>query len=337
MYKRQPLDLAYESLAPNTFGNFSISSLLIKTAFSSRSENSSATFDKFKENRILIARRLAAEDPNSQGVNDEGFPNGYGSSNQAVLLPAFLAAYSGTNAENISTSAFKDTPLPNWDIKYTGLMKMKWFKKRFKRFSLAHGYRSTYTINQFQTNLEFDGDDRSLTDQNGNFRNEILFSNVNLIEQFSPLFKIDMETKGSIKVSAEMKKDRALSFSFDNNLLTEIFGNEYIIGLGYRLKDLSFPLRVGGKRRMLKSDLNFKMDLSLRENQTVIRYIDLDDSEVTAGQSIYGLNFTADYSLSKNLTALFFYDHTFSTFAISTAFPQTTIRGGFTLRYNFGN
>ncbi len=336
-FRVRPSDLAYESLAPNTFGNFSISSLLIKTAFSSRSENSSAAFDTFKQNRAVIARRLAAEDPNSVGENEGGFPVGYGSNNQAVLLPAFLAAYSGTSAEKVSTNAFKDTPLPNWDIKYTGFMKVKWFKKKFKRFSLAHGYRSTYTINQFQTNLEFDRRDRSLTDQNGNFRNELLFSNVNLIEQFSPLFKLDMETKSSVKVSAEMKKDRALSFSFDNNLLTEIFGNEYVVGLGYRLKDLALPLRVGGKRRIVKSDLNFKMDLSLRENQTVIRYIDLDDSEVTAGQSIYGLNFTVDYSLSKNLTALFFYDHTFSTFAISTAFPQTTIRGGFTLRYNFGN
>jgi len=64
---------------------------------------------------------------------------------------------------------------------------------------------------------------------------------------------------------------------------------------------------------------------------------DSDVVQTTAGQDIYGIRFTADYALSRNLTALFFYDHTFSTFAISTAFPQTTIRSGFTLRYNFGN
>ena len=33
-------------------------------------------------------------------------------------------------------------------------MKMKWFKKNFKRFSITHGYRSSYTINQFRTNLD---------------------------------------------------------------------------------------------------------------------------------------------------------------------------------------
>jgi len=37
------------------------------------------------------------------------------------------------------------------------------------------------------------------------------------------------------------------------------------------------------------------------------------------------------------LTAIFYFDYAFSEYAISTAFPQTTIRSGFTLRYNFGN
>jgi len=87
----------------------------------------------------------------------------------------------------------------------------------------------------------------------------------------------------------------------------------------------------------MKSDLNFKLDLSLRDNKTIIRFLDIENNQITAGQTIYGVNFIVDYALSKNLTALFYYDHTFSEFAISTAFPQTTIRSGFTLRYNFGN
>ena len=128
-----------------------------------------------------------------------------------------------------------------------------------------------------------------------------------------------------------------MSLSFANNLLTEIRGNEYIIGLGYRLSDLTFSTKISGRKQVIKSDLNLRADLSLRQNETLIRYLDVDNTQVTAGQDIYGLKFTADYALSKNLTALFFYDHTFSEYSISTAFPQTTIRGGFTLRYNFGN
>ena len=216
-------------------------------------------------------------------------------------------------------------------------MKLKWFKKRFKRFSIQHGYRAGYTVNQFQSNLDFDTNNPNAVDQAGNFKTEIILSNVNLTEQFSPLIKIDFEMKNSVKILAEIRKDRALSLSFANNLLTEIQGNEFIIGLGYRIKDLRISTNLGGKKKVLKSDLNFKLDLSRRDNKTIIRYLDLENNQTTAGQTLYGIQFTADYALSKNLTALFYYDHTFSEYAISTAFPQTTIRSGITLRYNFGN
>jgi cell surface protein SprA len=216
-------------------------------------------------------------------------------------------------------------------------MKLDWFKKRFKRFSLQHGYRASYTVNQFQTNLDYDPNEPTAVDQAGNFKSEVFLSNVNLTEQFSPLIRIDFEMKNSVKILAELRKDRALSLSFANNLMTEIQGNEIVLGLGYRIKDLKIGTNFGGKKKILKSDLNFKIDLSRRDNKTIIRYLDIENNQTTAGQTIYGLQFSADYALSKNLTALFYYDHTFSEYAISTAFPQTTIRSGLTLRYNFGN
>jgi len=216
-------------------------------------------------------------------------------------------------------------------------MKLKWFKKRFKRFSIQHGYRAGYTVNQFQTNLDFDPNNPTATDQAGNFKPKVFLTNVNLTEQFSPLIRVDFEMKNSIKILVELRKDRALSLSFANNLLTEIKGEEIILGLGYRIKDLRIGTNFGGKKKVLKSDLNFKLDLSRRDNITIIRYLDIQNNQTTAGQTIYGAQFTVDYALSKNLTALFYYDHTFSEYAISTAFPQTTIRSGLTLRYNFGN
>jgi cell surface protein SprA len=141
----------------------------------------------------------------------------------------------------------------------------------------------------------------------------------------------------SVKILADIQKDRAISLSFDNNLLTEINGNQYTLGLGYRIKDLKIDTKFGGRQRILSSDLNFKADVSYRHNETVIRYLNINNSQVTAGQDIWAINFTADYALSKNLTAMVYYDHSFSEYAISTAFPQTTIRSGITLRYNFGN
>ena len=332
-------ELDYNHLVGNTFGNFNISTALIKTAFSKSDENQSAAFDDFRTNRLVVANRLARDFyGNSTFPTDaEGYPVGFGKNNQAVLLPAFLSAYSGQSADKVKLGAFRDVPIPNWTLKYTGFMKMKWFKKHFKRFSITHGYRSSYTINQFRTNLDFDPTDPEALDQGGNFKNKILFSNINLEEQFSPLFRIDFEMKNSIKILAEMKKDRILSMSFDNNLLTEIQGKEYIIGLGYRIKDVKIRSKLAGAKQTIKSDLNMKADISVRDNKTIIRYLDLENNQITQGQTIWGLKYSADYAFSKNLTALFYFDYTFSEYAISTAFPQTTIRSGFTLRYNFGN
>ncbi|GHC42188.1 T9SS outer membrane translocon Sov/SprA [Ulvibacter litoralis] len=329
----------YRSLTPNTFGNFNISTMLIKTAFGSSNDVTSAAFEDFRTNRLVIADRLATEYYGSASFDrdEDGYPVGFGKESQDVLLPAFLSAYKGSNASKEKTGIFRDVPLPNWDMKYTGLMRIKWFKKLFKRFSLQHGYRAGYTVNQFQSNLDYDPNTPEATDQAGNYKSKTFLTNVNLTEQFSPLIRIDFEMKNSMKILAEYRKDRALSLSFANNLLTEIKGDEIILGFGYRVKDLRIATSFGGKKTIMKSDLNFKLDLSRRENRTIVRYLDINNNQTTAGQTIYGLQFTTDYALSKNLTALFYYDHSFSEYAISTAFPQTTIRGGFTLRYNFGN
>ena len=329
----------YRSLTPNTFGNFNITTVLIGTAFGSSNEFTSAAFEDFRSNRLIIADRLATDFYGNTTFprDDDGYPVGFGKESQDVLLPAFISAYKGVDASNEKTGILRDFPLPNWDIKYTGLMRLKWFKKRFKRFSLQHGYRADYTVNQFQSNLDYDINDPQSTDQAGNFKSKTLLTNVNLTEQFSPLLRVDFEMKNSIKILAEYRKDRALSLSFANNIMTEIKGDEIVVGLGYRIKDLKIGTNFGGKKTIMKSDLNFKLDVSRRENRTIIRYLDVANNQTTAGQTIYGLQFSTDYALSKNLTALFYYDHTFSEYAISTAFPQTTIRGGFTLRYNFGN
>jgi len=342
------LSNGYNSLIDNTFGNFNISTSLIKTAFSQSDENISVPFEDFKSNRLVIANRLAREfyGTTPYTTDLEGYPEGFGKNSQAVLLPSFLAAYSGKKSSKISLDAFRDIPIPNWTLKYTGLMRNKWFKKRFKRFSLTHGYNASYTINQFRTNLDYAAADPNLEyaiqapntkDQSGNFKAKTLYSNINLVEQFSPLVKIDMEMKNSIKLTAEVKKDRSLSLSFDNNLLTEIQGNEYIFGLGYRIKDLRIRSKLAGPRNIIKSDLNMKADISMRNNKTIIRYLDLDNNQVSAGQTIWSMRYAADYAFSKNLTAIFYFDYAFSEYAISTAFPQTTIRSGLTLRYNFGN
>lgn len=351
----------YNSRSPFSTGNFTISTVMISTSFSKSDEVSSAAFQDFRDNRLVIANRLAENFYNGQvprygdALNpiptdtadprynfyssNAGFPVGFGRNNQAVLIPAFLAAYTGKDENKASTSIFKDIPIPNWTIKYNGLMRYNFFKERFKRFSLQHSYRAAYTINSFRSNFEFDQNPGGQDNEGfGNFFNQTIVQNVNLLEQFNPLIRVDFEMRNSFKLLAEMKKDRALSMSFDNNLLTEVQGQEFIIGLGYRLKDVVINSALADNSTgVIKSDINFRIDFSYRNNKTIVRYLDYDNNELAGGQDIWAAKLTADYSFSKNLTAIFYYDHTFSQAVISTAFPLTNIRSGFTLRYNFGN
>nr|WP_315139878.1 cell surface protein SprA [uncultured Flavobacterium sp.] len=334
-------DGQYNARSPYSTGIFSISAVLIKTSFSTSNETASAAFDDFRQNRLTVANRLASQRgidvTNPVNLDAEGYPLGYGKNSQAVLLPAFLAAYSGSNAADVSLGIFRNFPIPNWAVKYNGLMRYDFFKKNFKRISLQHNYRASYTINSFRSNFEYDKNPNG-TDASGNFYNKTIMSNINLVEQFSPLVRMDFELKSSLKVLTEIKKDRALSMSFDNNLLTEVKGVEYIVGLGYRFKDVIFSSRLADNPTgIIKSDINIKGDLSYRNNQTIVRYLDYDNNQLAAGQNIWSLKITADYSFSKNLTAIFYYDHSFSKAVVSTSFPLTNIRSGFTMRYNFGN
>jgi len=336
-------DGQYNSRSPYNYGNYSMSTVLIKTAFSQSDENMSDAFNDFRENRLKIANRLAIgrgiDINNPTNIDADGYPKGYGKNSQAVLLPAFYAAYTGTDASNVKTGPFRDVPIPNWNVKYTGLMRYQWFKDKFKRFSLQHGYRASYTINSFRSNFEYDNNpDPNVSSGTVNYPVKTIISNVNLVEQFNPLVRLDFEMKNSFKILAEMKRDRALSLSFDNNLLTEVKGNEYIIGLGYRVKDVTFSSMLAeDPSGVIKSDLNFKADVSFRNNKTIVRYLDYENNQLGGGQNIWSIKFTTDYSFSKNLTAIFYYDHSFSKAVISTTFPITNIRSGLTLRYNFGN
>ena len=331
-------NLEYIPKNSSILGNFGMSTILIKTAFNFSIDSENLNFEKFRKNRIIIAKRLSEKSSfSSLGNDEEGYPIGFGKNQQSVLLHSFVSAYSGSDPNQVELNPIKKTPLPNWNLKYTGLTKIKSLSKIFNRFSLNHAYRASYTLNNYQTNFDYDPLIPDKTDQIGNYIPERLFSNINLVEQFNPLVRLDVEFKNSLKILAELRKERAISLSLDNNLITESNGDEYVVGIGYRIPDVRFRTNFGGRKVVLKGDLNIKADISYRENITLLRNLEYDNNQVTAGQRLMNIKVTADYMLTKNLTALFFYDHNFSEFAISTAFPQISIRSGFTIRYNFGN
>ncbi len=319
------LDPYFNNPPANEIGNFAISHFMLGTSF----KNSDQLFTDFLANRSIIANRLA---------NQTGQPiAGYGDSNQSVLLPAFLATYSGENLHKTKLSAFRNIPLPNWNITYKGLSKIKWFKKRFRTVTLSHKYQSAYSVLGFNSNLQYDANTPLQTDISNNYINETLYSGVNLVEGFSPLIKVDVKMKNSFSFRGEIKTDRSLNMNFANSSITEVKGKEYIVGLGYKIKNVKWRMKIGENRRVFKGDINFKADFGIRDNITHIRSFETQTDQITGGQRIMTIKFTADYSLNKNLTASFFYDQNSSRFAISTTFPRNSINSGISIRYNIGN
>jgi cell surface protein SprA len=78
----------YNSRSPYDFGNFNISTILIKTAFSQSDINVSEAFDAFRTNRLVVADRLAEKYYATGSIprDAEGFPVGFGKNSQQVLL-----------------------------------------------------------------------------------------------------------------------------------------------------------------------------------------------------------------------------------------------------------
>lgn len=283
----------------------------------------------------------------SQGMtgtlNPDGFVEGYGLANSYILIPAFKAAMGGKklNRENPTKSKF---PLPNWHIIYSGLKNIPLVNKYFAKFDVLHGYKSTYTMSGIQSSSDYYNYEvnknsvspPSSKDRNGNYLNPYTFSQIGYVEEFAPLIGADVTMRNNMQFRAMYNKNRAYVLGVQNYTLTEDAGSEYIFGFGYIIKDLKMKLRFRGKTRTIKSDLNLKFDFSLRDNKTRITNILDDNSQVTGGQRILGVNLSADYNFSQNFQIKLFYNQLITKYKISTAYPLSTLRAGLTANFTFG-
>ena len=326
--------------APIETGSFSMSFLTYKTSF----KDGETTFENFLNARANISARQGAENKNSLGTID-GFAQGYNSESQNVLIPAFIAAYSGKNSTNSTLNTFPKIPKPNWRVTYDGLSKMELIKKYFKSFTLSHAYRSSYNVGGYTTNLLYHEDaqgDADVFEQvssisaNPNFLSKYQIITVTISEQWSPFIKLDMTLNNSILVSFEYKKDRNLSLGLTAKTITEVAGKEIVAGTGYRLRDIKMGnLKIKGNP--IKSDVNLKADVSFRKNETTTRLIVQDLSQPTGGTNIISIKVSADYVISNRINIRVFYDRIINKPVISNSFPTTSTNAGLSLRLTLSN
>ena len=323
-------------------GNFSMTYLPIRTAFIRDGENfQNDVFDQFVFNRWDVANRLAGQSDFSNPVFDRAeFPDGYGPTQQDVVIPAFLAAYTGQSVEEVPLNPLNYSILdalmnPNWNFNYDGLSKIKALKKIFRTVTLNHGYRSNLTIGGYTSNPAFEltaegAPIRDLSEEKS-FVHETQINIITITEQFAPLVGFDITLNNSLNAKLEWRKDRNLALSTANYQVTEIRGEEYVAGIGYTFQQVQLPFEIGGKKP--KSDLTLRVDLSIRDNLMITRRMVELTNLVTSGQKVISIKVAADYLISRALTVRAFYDQMVNQPRTTITFPTSNINAGLSLRF----
>ncbi len=338
-FRWNPTTNQYESQSRQDMATLSYTTISFGTAFAMTQRKGdfiSATFEDLRGRRVDVSERLGTDNPGSNQLNS-GYYDGYGGTQQQVVIGAFLTSFTGKSINDKNINPVKNMPLPNWSINYNGLTKFDFFKKYVRNFVIRHSYSSTVSVSGMQSNLKaaFDPNGNpTARDDNNNYIAPNTIQSVTLTERFSPLIGFDAtwNIKGQGLITKfEYRKDRSATLSLNNNQVTEILGNEIIIGTGYKFTKVNLPFK-----KIEPSPVNIRVDLSLRDNLTVIRKIVENSNQATAGQRVVSLKTSADYNIGQNLTIQFYYDQTINTPKIATSYPTGNLSTGIRLRFNLG-
>ncbi|RHJ86588.1 cell surface protein SprA [Parabacteroides sp. AM08-6] len=353
----------YDGMPEQRGGNFTMTTIALGSALSGSgnagNNYSSKTFDKFLANRTIIAQRLEQKYsglnyPNQGFIKEQGLGgrpynpgenniNGVNQNSADVLIPAFLAAYTGKDPGKIGLTAFPSlrSLLPNWRMTYDGLIQIPVIKKYFKSVTLSHQYRCTYSVGAYSSFLNWVdagldglGYIQSILNDNPSPSSPYSISTVSLTESFSPLLGADATLLNNITLRADYTTTRNLSLNTTSYQLVEGLSKKMTIGLGYKLTEFNKVLKMK-KTRDFSNDLTVRLDFSYNKMQSLIRKIEDGFTQATSGNIAKTLQFSADYGLSRALTIRAFYDIQINEPLISSAsYPTSNSNYGISLRFS---
>lgn len=336
----------FNSLTPSRSGSYNISILTINTAFTKDGEdNSSEIFSAFEANRAVIKQRL--DQRNGEGE--------YALNSQDVLIPAFLAAYSGKSAGEVSLSPFPKIPIPNWRVDYAGLSRIPKLAEVFSSVNLTHSYTSALSINNFTNSLTYTdsllGTGPALTSDDFDLSNQIenypmasisnenglipvyVMSQVLISERFAPLIGINIRTKSRVTARIEYKKERNMALNLSNSQITELKSNDLTLDYGMTKSGYKLPFKVQGRTITLENDITFRIAFTIRDTKTLQRFID-EEPKVTAGNINYQIRPTVSYMLNEQLNLQFYFERNLNQPQISNSFKRATTAFGIQLRFS---
>ena len=349
-------------------GSYIKTHMALATAFKGIDMNDnykSEVFEKFLSNIPVVTQRLQ-EQYMGKTYPDRGFLRGtqlagstynieYGAVNpfsSDVLIPAFMAAYSGKDAKKVDLNPFPGLKsiLPNWRITYDGLMRIPFFKRVFKSFNLKHNYECTYEVGSYNSYSDWVtiGDGLGFTKdavRSGNIPYPIPTSpyniaTVNLNEKFAPVIGFDATFLNDLSLNLQYDIQRKLSLNPSAGKLVEASSKSFTVGGSYKIANFNQVLKIKAKQQNVNNDLTLNLNIKMSNNTSLIREwkISEDDSQgdfskPTAkpqnGTRTWSVNFTANYVLSKRITLGAYFDYQANTPLVSTnSYPTTSSNYG---------
>ncbi len=348
---------------PTTFnGSYNITMVALATAFKpvGNAENNYASeaFTNLMNNRQYFADRLNSRYRNTRYPNTGFMANhplagkeydpalgGYNVNSPEVLIPSFLAAYTGQNRDLVDTSPFPSLAslLPNWRISYDGLSRIQWVRDNFRSISITHAYTARYSIGSYtsySTWVAMGNDDnalgyiRDVQSNNPIPSSPYDISSVSLTEQFSPLIGINAVLKNSMTAKLEYKKQRNLALNLSSTQLIDAMTDEFVIGWGFVVKDFDLILKLkNDTQSRIKNDLKLNADLSYKDIRSLLRKIDQNLTQASSGNRLLTIKFMADYVFSSKVNIQVFYDRQVSTPLISSTFPVSSTNFGVSFKF----
>lgn len=312
--------------------------MAIRTAFNSdNGEKESSAFHAFEDNLEIIRGRFALL---------TGQPE-FDTASQDVLIPAFIAAYTGQDAHSISLSPFPNSPLPNWRVEYTGLSKLPALRDAFQMVSITHAYTSSYSVVNYSNSLQYsDPDYLGLNipiedynrryfglNENGEAVPVYVINQVLISEQFAPLIGINIRTKGRLSANLQYRTKRDLALNISNAQISEVSTKDISFELGYTKNNMRLPFKTQGRTVVLKNDITFRLNVSVIDTRTLQRKIG-EPGTVTNGNINFQLRPNINYALNEKLTVQAYFERTVHDPIISSSFPRATTRFGIRVSFN---
>ena len=351
--RTQSVQFMYADMPTTRTGSFTKTHIAIATALrgSSADDNyASEAFTKFLEGIPVVAGRFEQQFRGMRyptGGFMQGNPLGGSEFNPEVgtvsrtssdvLIPAFLAAYSGGDPHKVALTAFPSLGAiaPNWRVTYDGLMQMPWFKKMFKSFTVSHAYQCTYSVGSYTSYLNWMGVEGDLgftldeMTQSPIPSSPFNISSVAITEKFAPLIGVSATLQNGMTLNAEYRDSRTLTMNSSAGQIVEATSKQLTIGAGFKWANFNKILKMGSSQGGTSNDLTLNLDFSFANNQSLIRKIESAFTQAQNGTQTMSINFTAQYQMSRRVTLGAFFDHQVNTPLVSnSSYPTSNTNFG---------